>query len=217
MKKNLFIFLPWNRIFFSNRKYIILNRRWTAFTIIIIHRRRIPRRRHIFFNNKYFFFVSSSFFYTVKPSVTFWKKFFWGNYFVYPFSVCLQKRHYISQKSIWNLFSYWLFNHNWKILLKLSFGGPKNDFWSFLFCISICWEGKKGESKYFSVNMNFSSVYFLKSLTREKMASFWTIFAKIPRRHEISRKRAPVKILFVHFRILRAKQFFLISYTVHFF
>ena len=100
--------------------------------------------------------------------MTFWKKFFWGNCFVYPFSVCLRKRHYISQKSIWNLFSYWLFNHNWKILLKLSFGGPKNDFWSFLICISICWEGKKGESKYFSVNMNFSSVFFLKSLTREK-------------------------------------------------
>ena len=121
-EKKLFIsFSVKSHFFFSNRKYIILNRRWTAFTIIIIHRRRIPRRRHIFFNNKYFFFVSSSFFWTVKPSVTFWKKFFWGNCFVYPFSVCLRKRHYISQKSIWNLFSYWLFNHNWKILLKLSF------------------------------------------------------------------------------------------------
>lgn len=177
-KKIIYIFSVKSHLFFSNRKYIILNRRWTAFTIIIIHRRRIPRRRHIFFNNKYFFFVSSSFFWTVKPSVTFWKKFFWGNCFVYPFSVCLRKRHYISQKSIWNLFSYWLFNHNWKILLKLSFRGAEKWFLVISFMHKYFLGGQKGGAKVFSVNMNFSSVFFLKSLTREKMASFWTIFCK---------------------------------------
>ena len=154
--------------------------------------------------------------------MTFWKKFFWGNCFVYPFSVCLRKRHYISQKSIWNLFSYWLFNHNWKIFTKIEllFRGAEKWFLviSFMHKVFFLGRAKRG-SKFFSVNMNFSSVFFLKSLTREKMASFWTIFAKIPRRHEISRKRAPVKILFVfHFRILRAKQFFFnILYRTFFF
>ena len=130
--------------------------------------------------------------------MTFWKKFFWGNCFVYPFSVCLRKRHYISQKSIWNLFSYWLFNHNWKILLKLSYflGGPKNDFWSFLLCISISWEGKKGE-QIFQCKYEFFFCFLFKITNKRKTwPRFERFFAKIPRRHEISRKRAPVKILF---------------------
>ena len=102
--------------------------------------------------------------------MTFWKKFFWGNCFVYPFSVCLRKRHYISQKSIWNLFSYWLFNHNWKILLKLSyfFRGPKNDFWSFILCISIfSWEGKKGE-QIFQCKYEFFFCFLFKITNKRK-------------------------------------------------
>ena len=77
-KKIIYIFSVKSHFFFSNRKYIILNRRWTAFTIIIIHRRRIPRRRHIFFNNKYFFFVSSSFFLNSKAKCDILKKVFFG-------------------------------------------------------------------------------------------------------------------------------------------
>ena len=103
---------------------------------------------------------------------------------------------------------------------KIEFlGGPKNDFWSFLLCISIfSWEGKKGE-QIFQCKYEFFFCFLFKITNKRKNGLVLNDFLQKYRDDTKFRENArPLKfcLFFISVSYVR-NNFFLISNTVHFF